>query len=82
MLDFSAKAEGALLTKERKRLYRSRTDRKVAGILAGWATYLGLDASLVRIGYAVLTVLTGFFPGIFLYAVMLFIIPVEPEAAP
>jgi phage shock protein C len=71
---------GAALSKEPKRLYRSRTDRKITGVLGGWAAYLGADPSLVRIGYVLVTVLTGFFPGILLYLLMVFVIPVEPGA--
>ena len=68
------------MSKEQKRLYRSRTDRKIAGVLGGWAAYLGADPSLVRIGYVLVTVLTAFFPGILLYLLMVFVIPVEPGA--
>lgn len=62
-----------------KRIYRSRGDRMVAGVLGGVADYLGLDPSLVRLGYVLLLILTGFFPGIFFYLVMAIIIPAEPK---
>jgi len=64
---------------EKKRIYRSRSDRMVAGVLGGWSAYLGLDPSLVRLGYVLLLILTGFFPGIFFYLVMAVIIPIEPK---
>jgi len=64
---------------EKKRIYRSRSDRMVAGVLGGWAAYLGFDPSLVRLGFVVLLILTGFFPGIFFYLVMAIIIPIEPK---
>jgi phage shock protein C len=64
---------------EKKRIYRSRGDRMVAGVLGGWSAYLGLDPSLVRLVYVLLLILTGFFPGIFFYAVMAIIIPLEPK---
>ncbi len=69
------------MSRERKRLYRSESDRKIAGVLGGLSDYLGVDPSLVRIAYAVLTILTGFVPGIFLYVLMAFIVPAEPEAS-
>ena len=62
-----------------KRLYRSRTDRQLTGVLGGVSEYLGLDPSLVRIVYVIVTILTGFVPGIFLYIIMAFVVPVEPE---
>ena len=64
---------------EKKRIYRSRGDRMVAGVLGGWSAYLGLDPSLVRLVYVLLLILTGFFPGIFFYLVMAIIIPLEPK---
>ena len=62
-----------------KRLHRSRTDRQLTGVLGGVSDYLRMDPSLVRIAYVILTILTGFVPGIFLYFMMAFIVPVEPE---
>ena len=39
-----------------KKLYRSRTDKKLAGVCGGLAEYLGMDSSIVRL-ILVLTVL-------------------------
>ena len=64
------------------RLYRSRSDRMLAGVAGGLAEHYVLDPSLVRIGWALLIVLTG---GIFLllYIVMAIVVPEEPmDAAP
>ena len=63
-----------------KRLYRSRTDRQLTGVLGGVSDYLRMDPSFMRIAYVILTILTGFVPGIFLYLIMTFVVPVEPEA--
>jgi phage shock protein C len=62
-----------------KRLYRSRTDVKLTGVLGGWAEYMGLDPSLVRIVYAIGTIVTGFVPGILLYLLMAIIVPRQPN---
>jgi hypothetical protein len=43
-----------------KKLTRSRSDRMLAGVCGGLAAYFGLDPSLVRIGYALLTFFTVF----------------------
>ena len=37
-----------------RRLSRPRTDRMLAGVCAGVARYLGIDATATRIGYAVI----------------------------
>ena len=61
---------------EPKRLYRSRDDRIIAGVCGGIAEYFGWDPTLVRIGYVLL-----FFPGLFLYLVMVVVIPEKPADA-
>ncbi|GEL13794.1 hypothetical protein FC15_GL000141 [Lapidilactobacillus concavus DSM 17758] len=55
-----------------KRLYRSRTDRKIAGVAGGLAEYFGIDATLVRIAFALLILLasTGFWAYVILWIVM------------
>jgi phage shock protein C len=63
---------------ERRRLYRSRSDRKVAGVLGGIAEHFNIDPSLVRILYVIATIFTGFVPLIVLYAICAFIVPEEP----
>jgi phage shock protein PspC (stress-responsive transcriptional regulator) len=47
----------------------------VAGVAAGLARYLGVDATIVRIAFAVLTVFSG--AGIPLYLAGLLLIPEE-----
>lgn len=64
----------------KKRLYRSRDDRKIGGVLGGVADYLELDPSLIRIVYVIVTILTGFVPGTFLYLLMLFVVPLQPKS--
>lgn len=64
------------------RLYRSRTDRMIAGVLGGVAQYLGWDATLVRVAYVVLAVATGFGAAVLLYVLAIVLIPEEPLGAP
>jgi len=59
------------------RLYRSVEDRVIAGVCAGLADRLDMDPALVRIGYAILALLTGFFPLLILYVIMVVVIPEE-----
>jgi phage shock protein C len=40
-------------------LARSRDDRMLAGVCAGVAGYFGIDATLVRVIWAVLSIMTG-----------------------
>ncbi|MCM3162191.1 PspC domain-containing protein [Metabacillus litoralis] len=62
-----------------KRLFRSRHDRKLSGVLGGLSNYIGLDASLLRILFVVLLIFTGFFPLALIYIVSIFLIPEETD---
>lgn len=59
------------------RLYRSRTDRSLAGVCGGVAAWLGLDPSLVRVVWVLLALMSG---GVFLilYIVMAIVVPDAP----
>jgi phage shock protein C len=59
-----------------RRLRRSQVDRKLAGVCAGVADYFGVDPTLVRLAFIVISVLTG---GAFLLA-YLFAVLVMPES--
>ena len=59
-----------------KRLYRARSDRKLAGVCAGIADYFGWDPTLVRVGWIVLTLLGG--SGILLYLLLWLVMPEAP----
>ena len=61
-----------------KRLYRSRHERKLAGVCAGIGEYIDVDPTIVRVLYLLGTIITGFFPGIFIYFALALIMPVEP----
>ncbi|MTT31587.1 PspC domain-containing protein [Terrilactibacillus sp. BCM23-1] len=60
-----------------KKLYKSKKNKMVSGVLGGISDYLNVDATIVRIVYATLTVLTAFFAFIFLYIIAAVIIPSE-----
>lgn len=58
-----------------KRLTRSSTDRKIAGVCAGMAEYFNIDPTIVRIVWAVLVLLFG--TGILLYLICWILMPVD-----
>ena len=60
-----------------KHLNRLRHGRLVAGVCTGLAAYFGIDATLVRLAFAVLTVFGGL--GILLYLCAWVIIPDEVD---
>lgn len=60
-----------------KRLYRSRTDRKIGGVCGGIAEYFGIDPLVVRLALIALVLFAGV--GILPYIIAWMIIPNEPE---
>lgn len=61
---------------ETRRLYRSRTDRRISGICGGLAEYFKIDPTLVRLLFVLGLLLVG---GTFwAYIVMMIVIPEEP----
>jgi phage shock protein C len=65
-----------------RKLFRSRTDRKIAGVCAGLGHYLDLDTSLVRILWVLVTFAFGFFPGLIAYIVAWIIVPEDIVFSP
>jgi phage shock protein PspC (stress-responsive transcriptional regulator) len=61
------------------KLVRSRTNRKLAGILGGLSEVVGIDAKMLRILFLVLMFLTAFMPFMLLYVLMIFILPNEQD---
>ena len=61
-----------------KKLYRSK-DAMIAGVCAGFAEYLGLDKTIVRVAYAILTIVTGGVLGAIAYGACMFIMPLDDD---
>jgi phage shock protein C len=59
-----------------RKLYRSKTDRKVAGVCGGLAQYFNIDPTLIRVLFVVLAILGG--SGLVLYLALWIIVPTEP----
>ncbi len=64
-------------TVARKKLARSRRDSKIAGVCAGFAEYLDLDPTLVRLVWLMLAFFGGW--GLIGYLVAWLIMPEDPE---
>jgi len=58
----------------KKRLYRSKKDRMIAGVCSGIANYLDADPTIVRLIWAIATLLL-FGLGIIAYLIAWIIIP-------
>lgn len=64
-----------------KRLYRNTQDAWVAGVCSGLAEFFGIDVTVVRLLYILVSIFTAAFPGIVAYVIMWLVIPPKPTAA-
>ena len=60
-----------------KKLYKSKTDKKIDGVCGGLGVYLGLDSNVVRLLWVLLSLTAG--AGIIAYIACMLILPVEPD---
>ena len=60
-----------------KKLYKDRSQRKICGVCAGLAEYLGIDVTLVRVICAVLCLIYGI--GVLVYLVCAVLFPDKSE---
>ena len=59
-----------------KKLYRSRTNKTIAGVCGGLAEYLNIDPTIIRVIWA-LVALSG--AGVLAYLICALIIPEKPS---
>jgi phage shock protein PspC (stress-responsive transcriptional regulator) len=61
-----------------KRLYRSITDKKIAGVCGGLAEYFGIDPVITRV-LALILLLPGGLPGLLPYFILWIAVPEAPR---
>lgn len=62
-----------------RKLYRSIKDRKLAGVCGGLAEFFGLDATIIRVLWVVISFFLGFFMGgLIIYLIVALIVPNDP----
>jgi phage shock protein PspC (stress-responsive transcriptional regulator) len=62
-----------------RQIYRSRSDRKLAGVCGGIAEYFRVDATLVRLAAVVLVIISGG-TGLLAYGLAWILMPEGPAA--
>lgn len=60
---------------EEKKLYRSRTDKKIFGVCGGLAKYFGVDVTVIRILFLVGLLIVG--GGLLAYLICALVMPEE-----
>lgn len=61
--------------KVKKHLYRNVNNKVFGGVMGGLATYLGWDATIMRIFYVVLMLFSYFWPLLLIYMILWMVIP-------
>ncbi|MBA3343638.1 MAG: PspC domain-containing protein [Gemmatimonadaceae bacterium] len=62
-------------------LRRSRSDRVVAGVVAGLARYFSFDPTIARVLYVIASVVSAAFPGILVYIILWVIMPEDEDVS-
>lgn len=78
--DSEAPRKSTIDEKTTKRLFRDPTKAYVAGVAAGLASYTGLDATLIRLIFVLLTIFGGGI-GILLYVLLWLVVPPAETAS-
>lgn len=60
-----------------KKLYKSRTNKKLDGVCAGIGEYLDVDPTVIRLAWVFFTVLGG--AGLLAYIIAAIVMPRKPE---
>jgi phage shock protein PspC (stress-responsive transcriptional regulator) len=63
-----------------KVLRRSRDNTMIAGVVGGLANYFGLDVTLFRVIFVLVSVFSAAFPGILVYLILWVLVPKEEVA--
>jgi phage shock protein C len=64
---------------DRKKYFRSRTERMIAGVCGGMAEYLKIDPIVVRVIWVIFALTAG--AGLLAYVLFWLLAPEEPPAA-
>ena len=74
---FPQQPEGYTTVNTAKKLAKSKGNKKIAGVCGGLAEYFGIDATIVRLIFALSFLFLGF--GLTIYIVCLALMPSDPE---
>lgn len=64
-----------MINVKNKKLYKSANNKMLSGVCAGFADFIGIDPTIVRVIYALVSFFTGGFPGVIIYIMLAIIIP-------
>lgn len=56
-------------------MLKKSDNKMIAGVCGGLAEYFGIDPTLVRIAYVLISIFSAAFPGILIYIILMLIMP-------
>ncbi len=62
-----------------KRIYKSNTNKVVFGVIGGIGEYFDIDPTMLRLGYILVGILTGFMPALLGYFIAAIVVPSKPS---
>ena len=62
-----------------KRLYKSNTNKVIAGVIGGIGEYFNIDPTILRIIYVLIAILSHGFPAIIVYIIAWAVMPKHPD---
>lgn len=65
-----------------KRLYRSKKNKVFAGICGGVGEYFDIDPVVVRLVWLLIVVFTGIVPGLLVYIIAIYVVPLQIVTTP
>lgn len=60
-----------------KKLYKSNKNKVFAGVIGGIGEYFKIDPVILRLVWVLVTIFTGFVPGIITYLISIFVVPTK-----
>ena len=66
------------MAKEIKRLYRSSDERMFSGVCGGIGVFFGIDPTIVRLTFVLVTFVWPFTP--LLYLILMLVVPEDPQS--
>lgn len=63
-----------------KRLYKSKANKSIGGVIGGVGDYFDIDPVLLRVVWILIVIFTGVFPGLIAYILAMIIVPERPES--
>ena len=65
------------MAEDRKKLYRSRDERWLAGVCGGIGNYFDIDATVIRVIFVLTSFIFG--GGLWIYLILWIIMPLNPD---